>query len=77
MTTEQSTSRPKPHPPVKKVEPQESSSSTTSSPSPKKPFVRKPHLTERPFQNPELRKFRESMPEPKRNGRKQYNKRSK
>lgn len=77
MTTEQSTSRPKPHPPVKKVEPEKSSSSTTSSPAEKPKFVRKPHLTERPFQNEELKKFRASMSEPKRNGRKQYNKRSK
>lgn len=66
MSTEQNTSRPKPHPFV----PKQSASSTPSSatkdakePLVKKPFVRKPHLTERPFaQNSELKKLRESMP---------------
>lgn len=84
MSTEQNTPRPKPHPFVPKDSKSSQQTSTTtdsagtsSVPSPKKPFVRKPHLTERPFaQNSELKKLRESMPE-KQNPRKRYNKKTK
>lgn len=57
MTTE----APKPKPPVAKLEPIQPTAKE-STPSVKRPFVQKPHLTDRPFQNDALKKLRSEMP---------------
>lgn len=75
-----STNHPKPHPPIKKVEPEitkaptqvieekveKSATEVPAKPQDKKPFKLTEHLTERPFKNHEgLQQLKESITEPK------------
>lgn len=67
---------PKPHPPASKLVPIQPTAKE-STPSVKRPFVRKPHLTDRPLRdNGDLAKLRNELTKAK-PARKPYNKRSK
>lgn len=78
MSTEQidTNSRPKPRPFVPKPSESSTPSSATTGENDKlvkKPFVRKPHLTDRPFKNEALEKLRADLNQKKPAGKK-YNK---